>query len=111
MNTGKAHGSALGADEIAAIKKILGFDPDQTFQVDDDRHQAHPAGRWTAAQAAKADWQTGLRRLGARPTRTRKALFDRLVARDLPERLGRRAADLAGRPQGHRHPRRVRGRC
>ncbi len=30
QNTGKAHGSALGADEVAATKKILGFDPAQT---------------------------------------------------------------------------------
>ena len=33
QNTGKAHGSALGADEVAATKKILGFDPEQTFEV------------------------------------------------------------------------------
>ena len=36
QNTGKAHGSALGAEEVAATKKILGFDPDQTFEVADD---------------------------------------------------------------------------
>ena len=35
MNTGKAHGSALGAEEIAAVKTILGFDPDASFEVDD----------------------------------------------------------------------------
>ncbi len=33
QNTGKAHGSALGADEVAATKKVLGFDPEQTFEV------------------------------------------------------------------------------
>src|SRR6478672_3570037 len=31
QNTGAAHGSALGADEVAATKKVLGFDPDRTF--------------------------------------------------------------------------------
>jgi transketolase len=36
QNTGKAHGAALGADEVAATKKILGFDPTQTFEVHDD---------------------------------------------------------------------------
>ena len=36
MNTGKAHGSALGDEEVAAVKKILGFDPDKTFEVRDD---------------------------------------------------------------------------
>jgi transketolase len=36
QNTGAAHGSALGDDEVRATKEILGFDPEQTFQVDDD---------------------------------------------------------------------------
>ena len=36
QNTGKAHGSALGDDEVAATKKILGFDPEQTFEVPED---------------------------------------------------------------------------
>jgi transketolase len=36
QDTGKAHGSALGADEVAATKRVLGFDPDRTFQVDDE---------------------------------------------------------------------------
>jgi hypothetical protein len=31
MNTGGVHGSALGAEEVAATKKILGFDPDRSF--------------------------------------------------------------------------------
>jgi transketolase len=35
MNTGKAHGSALGEAEVRATKEVLHFDPDQTFQVDD----------------------------------------------------------------------------
>jgi len=33
QGTEAAHGSALGADEVAATKKVLGFDPDQTFEV------------------------------------------------------------------------------
>ena len=33
MNTGGAHGSALGDEEVAATKKVLGFDPDKTFEV------------------------------------------------------------------------------
>ena len=36
MNTGKAHGAALGDEEVAAVKKILGFDPDKTFEVRDE---------------------------------------------------------------------------
>jgi transketolase len=33
QNTGKSHGSALGAEEVAATKTILGFDPEKTFDV------------------------------------------------------------------------------
>src|SRR5436309_7572925 len=36
MNTGKAHGAALGDDEVAAVKKILGFDSDKSFEVRED---------------------------------------------------------------------------
>ncbi len=36
MNTGKAHGAALGDEEVAAVKKILGFDPDKKFEVRDE---------------------------------------------------------------------------
>src|SRR5690606_28586875 len=33
MNTGAAHGAALGADEIVKVKQVLGFDPDAHFEV------------------------------------------------------------------------------
>lgn len=33
QGTGGSHGSALGEEEVAATKKILGFDPDRTFEV------------------------------------------------------------------------------
>jgi transketolase len=36
QNTGKAHGSALGGDEVAATKRVLAFDPDENFVVDAD---------------------------------------------------------------------------
>ncbi|KPN18652.1 transketolase [Arthrobacter sp. Edens01] len=36
QNTGKIHGSALGRDEVAALKETLGFDPEKTFDVDPD---------------------------------------------------------------------------
>ncbi len=35
-NTGKSHGSALGAEEIAATKKLLGFDPEVSFPEEAD---------------------------------------------------------------------------
>src|SRR5699024_7645745 len=36
MNTGASHGAALGAEEVAAIKEILDFDPEQHFHIDDE---------------------------------------------------------------------------
>ncbi len=33
QNSGKIHGSALGAEELAALKSVLGFDPEKTFDV------------------------------------------------------------------------------
>ena len=83
MNTGKAHGAALGTEEIVEIKKILGFDPDQNFQVDDTviKHTRLALDR---GEAAKAAWQTKFD-AWATANPENKALFDRLVARDLPE--------------------------
>src|SRR5690349_3256307 len=33
QNTGKIHGSALGAEELAGVKEVLGFDPAESFVV------------------------------------------------------------------------------
>ncbi len=33
QNTGKVHGSALGAEELAGLKTVLGFDPAKNFDV------------------------------------------------------------------------------
>ena len=83
MNTGKAHGAALGADEIVSIKKILGFDPDKSFEVDDTviKHTRLALDR---GEAAKAEWQKKFD-TWATANPEHKALFDRLVARDLPD--------------------------
>jgi transketolase len=82
QNTGEAHGSALGADEVAKTKQILGFDPAVSFPVEEEAveharqvmergKQAHAAwdeefAAWSAAHAAQ------------------RALLDRLTARELP---------------------------
>ena len=36
MNTGGVHGAALGDDEVAATKEVLGFDPERSFHIDDE---------------------------------------------------------------------------
>jgi transketolase len=82
-NTEASHGSALGDDEIAATKRLLGFDPEQTFEVADDvlAHARRALDRGAEAHAAWdkriAEWRT------ADPARAE--LFDRVSKGELPE--------------------------
>ena len=83
QNTGAAHGSALGEDEVRATKDILGFDPGRTFEVAPEvlEHarlvairgkQAH--ARWQQRFDA---WRAGNPGGGA--------LLERMSTRTLPE--------------------------
>ncbi|MGV0769843.1 transketolase [Mycobacterium syngnathidarum] len=83
MNTGGVHGSALGADEVAATKKILGFDPDKSFEVRDDviTHTRELVAR---GKKVHDEWQLSFDAWAKREPE-RKALLDRLQARELPE--------------------------
>ncbi|WP_046319275.1 transketolase, partial [Mycobacterium sp. UM_Kg1] len=83
MNTGTIHGSALGADEVAATKTALGFDPDKSFDVREDvlTHTRQLVGR---GKQAHAEWQEQFEAWAAREPE-RKALLDRLLAGQLPE--------------------------
>ncbi|WP_136036933.1 transketolase [Microbacterium sp. K35] len=82
QNTGKIHGSALGADELAATKKVLGFDPEQTFVVADDVI-ARTRGLAERAAEERAAWQKSFD-AWAEANPERKALLDRVEARELP---------------------------
>ncbi len=83
-DTGKAHGAALGKDEIAATKKLLGFDPEQSFHVD-DAVIAHTRGH--AAERGAQDhreWQERFEAWeAAHPDRA--DLLERLRARRMPD--------------------------
>ena len=83
QNSGKIHGSALGAEELAATKKVLGWDPDETFVVPDEV-LAHTRELGERGVAAHAEWQTRFDEWAA-ANPERKALFDRLWARELPD--------------------------
>jgi transketolase len=82
QNTGKIHGSALGAAEITATKEILGF-ADEPFAIDDEvvKHAQQVVER---GKAARAEWQTAFDAWAAGNAEA-KALFDRLTTRTLPE--------------------------
>jgi len=83
QNTGKIHGSALGADEVAATKKVLGFDPDQTFQVASDVLE-HVRSVVARGRAEREQWQAGFDRWAA-ANAARAALRLRMTTRSLPD--------------------------
>lgn len=83
QNTGGIHGSAMGADETAGLKKELGLDPEATFAIADEvlsytrsvaDRQKDERAAWDRAYEA---WRT------ASPEGA--ALLDRLRAHELPE--------------------------
>ncbi len=83
QNTGKIHGSALGADEVAATKRVLGMDPEKSFAVPsevlDHAREVVERGR-----ALRAEWDKGYQSWReANPERAE--LFDRISKRKLPE--------------------------
>jgi transketolase len=82
QNTGKIHGSALGADEVAATKKVLGFDPARTFDVAEDV-LAHAREAIERGRAAHAQWKARFD-TWADANPAQHELFDRLAARALP---------------------------
>ena len=81
QNTGKAHGDALGADEVAATKKVLGFDPEKSFVVSDEVI-AHTRELVERGAQAQADWQESFD-VWAEANPDAKALYDRLVVDEL----------------------------
>ncbi|MEW1708202.1 transketolase [Microbacterium sp. NPDC089190] len=82
QNSGKIHGSALGADELKATKEVLGFDPEQHFAVADDVLE-HTRELVKRGEAEKAAWQDKFDAWAAAHPE-RKQLWDRLQARELP---------------------------
>ncbi len=82
-DTGKIHGSALGAEELAATKQVLGFDPEKTFEVSDEVI-AHTRKAVERGQAQHAEWQEQFE-AWAQANPERKQLLDRVLTGALPE--------------------------
>ncbi len=83
QNTGKIHGSALGAEELAALKEVLGFDPAETFAVADEV-VAHTRKAVERGKEAHAAWQKEFDAWAA-ANPEKKELFDRIQSGRLPE--------------------------
>ena len=82
MNTGGVHGAALGADEVAATKEVLGFNPEQDFFIAEEviAHTRTLAQRGSEKHAA---WNKKFDAWAA-ANPEKKELFHRLAARELP---------------------------
>ncbi|MDM7856310.1 transketolase [Cellulomonas alba] len=82
-NDHSSHGSKLGAEAVAGLKEAVGFDPERTFQVDDDV-LAHTRSLAERAAKARTEWTEGYEAWrAANPANA--ALLDRLAVRGLPE--------------------------
>ena len=83
QNTGKAHGSALGEEEVARTKEVLGFDPGKTFEVDPEV-LAHARQVVDRGRAARSEWQEAYDQWVSQNPAA-KGLHDRMSERRLPD--------------------------
>ena len=83
QNTAKSHGSALGAEEVAATKKILGFDPAKDFDVAPEVLE-HVRGADGRAKTMRAEWDAKYA-AWREASADKAALLDRLQKRQLPD--------------------------
>jgi transketolase len=87
QDTGKAHGSALGDDEVAATKTLLGFDPKKAFAVE-------PAVLKRAREVVKRgkdahrEWDKAYK-AWRKANPERATLLDRLLAGEPPAGLAK----------------------
>ncbi|WP_326502636.1 transketolase [Rothia nasimurium] len=85
QNTGGIHGSKLGADEVAATKKALGFDPEQHFVVEPEILE-HTRALVERSAAERDEWQKSFDAWAAANPEQAK-LYERLLAGELPAEL------------------------
>ncbi len=87
QNTGKAHGSALGDEEVAGLKTVLGFNPKKSFAVEPAvlRHAREVKKR---GKAKHKEWDQGFRAWRkANPDRAK--LLDRIQSGAAPDGLAK----------------------
>ena len=81
-NTAESHGSALGAEEIAATKVLLGLNPEESFATPAEVI-AHVRKVQERGAALRADWDKNFATWkSANPDRA--TLLERLVSKELP---------------------------
>ncbi|MFC3479313.1 transketolase [Kocuria carniphila] len=83
QNTGAIHGSALGEEEVASVKEILGFDTAESFVIEPEifKHVRSVAER---GKEERAEWEKSFAAWReANPDKA--ALYDRIREEQLPE--------------------------
>ena len=85
QNSGKIHGSALGAEELAGLKSVLGFDPEKTFDVAPEVI-AHTRGYKAHDDTARSAWDASFD-AWASENPDKKELLDRVVSGATPSGL------------------------
>jgi transketolase len=98
QNTGKIHGSALGADEVKATKEILGFDPNESFAID-PAVLAHTKEAAERGRAEHAEWQKSFD-TWAKANPEQKELWDRVIARKFPNDWEKALPEFPADPKG-----------
>lgn len=83
QNTGGIHGSKLGADEIKALKEVVGFNPEENFHVDEDV-LAHTRSVADRGKEAHASWTKAFE-VWKQKNPERATLLSRLRDRKLPD--------------------------
>ncbi|MSD91298.1 transketolase [Bifidobacterium asteroides] len=91
-NDPSAHGSALGAEAVAGLKKTLGYDPEQSFQIDEEA-LAHAREVAQRGLAAHKDWDEKYQ-AWRKANPDKAALYDRIHAGKLPEGFDKALDDL-----------------
>lgn len=83
QNTGKIHGSALGAEELRALKSQVGMNPDESFVVPPHILE-HARSLGENARETREEWNASFEAWGNKNP-DKKALLDRLLSGELPE--------------------------
>ncbi|WP_269059723.1 transketolase [Catellatospora vulcania] len=98
QNTGKIHGSAVGPNEAAAVKELLGFDPAVAFPVEDEVI-AHTRAVAERGRLLHEQWEEAFHDW-AKTNPERLALFDRMSTRTLPDGWEKALPSFPADPKG-----------
>ncbi|MFT8704189.1 transketolase [Bifidobacterium aquikefiricola] len=91
-NDPSSHGSKLGSDAVAGLKKVLGYDPDKSFEIDDEA-LAHAREVAQRGLEAHAEWDKKMD-TWRKANPDKAALYDRISQGKLPEEFDKAIDDL-----------------